>query len=57
LAVQTAIERYVASLEEYCRSDPWNWFNFYDFWHGAPTTSGPAPPGAASPDEAQGASA
>jgi predicted LPLAT superfamily acyltransferase/3-hydroxymyristoyl/3-hydroxydecanoyl-(acyl carrier protein) dehydratase len=33
--VQEAIRRYVALLEEYCRSDPYNWFNFYDFWHGA----------------------
>jgi predicted LPLAT superfamily acyltransferase len=35
-AVRAAIERYVALLEEFCRSDPYNWFNFYDFWHGAP---------------------
>ena len=35
-AVRAAIERYVALLEQYCRSDPYNWFNFYDFWHGAP---------------------
>jgi predicted LPLAT superfamily acyltransferase len=34
--VHAAIERYVALLEEFCRSDPYNWFNFYDFWHGAP---------------------
>jgi predicted LPLAT superfamily acyltransferase len=27
-----AIERYVALLEKYCRSDPYNWFNFFDFW-------------------------
>jgi len=32
LAVGAAIERYVALLEEYCRSEPYNWFNFYDFW-------------------------
>jgi predicted LPLAT superfamily acyltransferase len=31
-AVRTAIERYAALLEQYCRSDPYNWFNFYDFW-------------------------
>jgi hypothetical protein len=31
-AVCAAIERYVALLEEYCRSEPYNWFNFYDFW-------------------------
>jgi predicted LPLAT superfamily acyltransferase len=35
-AVRNAIEGYVALLEQYCRSDPYNWFNFYDFWHGAP---------------------
>jgi len=35
-AVRAAIERYVAMLEESCRRDPYNWFNFYDFWHGAP---------------------
>jgi len=39
-AVRAAIERYVALLEEFCRSDPYNWFNFYDFWHGAPPASG-----------------
>jgi predicted LPLAT superfamily acyltransferase len=33
-AVSAAIERYVALLEEGCRRDPYNWFNFYDFWHG-----------------------
>jgi predicted LPLAT superfamily acyltransferase len=32
LAVRVAIERYVAVLERYCRSDPYNWFNFFDFW-------------------------
>jgi len=31
-AVSGAIERYAALLEECCRSDPDNWFNFYDFW-------------------------
>jgi predicted LPLAT superfamily acyltransferase len=33
LAVRAAIERYAAVLEQYCRSDPYNWFNFFDFWH------------------------
>jgi predicted LPLAT superfamily acyltransferase len=32
--IATAIQRYVALLEKYCRSDPYNWFNFFDFWHG-----------------------
>jgi predicted LPLAT superfamily acyltransferase len=34
-AVREAVERYAQLLEQYCRSDPYNWFNFYDFWHGA----------------------
>jgi len=33
--VEEAIRRYAALLEEFCRSDPYNWFNFYDFWHDA----------------------
>jgi predicted LPLAT superfamily acyltransferase len=32
--VAAAIRRYVMLLEKYCRSDPYNWFNFFDFWHG-----------------------
>jgi predicted LPLAT superfamily acyltransferase len=32
LAVRAAIEQYVAVLERHCRSDPYNWFNFFDFW-------------------------
>jgi predicted LPLAT superfamily acyltransferase len=32
VAVRSAIERYAAVLDRYCRSDPYNWFNFYDFW-------------------------
>jgi predicted LPLAT superfamily acyltransferase len=31
-AVQAAMARYASLLEKYCRSDPYNWFNFYDFW-------------------------
>ena len=31
-AVRTAVERYAALLDRYCRSDPYNWFNFFDFW-------------------------
>jgi predicted LPLAT superfamily acyltransferase len=34
VAVRAAIERYVGLLEATCRSDPYNWFNFYDFWQG-----------------------
>jgi predicted LPLAT superfamily acyltransferase len=45
-AVGAAIARYAALLEEYCRSDPYNWFNFYDFWQGA-GSGGAAAPGTA----------
>jgi len=31
-AVRDAVERYAALLDHYCRSDPYNWFNFFDFW-------------------------
>jgi predicted LPLAT superfamily acyltransferase len=31
-AVHAAIDRYAALLDQYCRSDPYNWFNFFDFW-------------------------
>lgn len=31
-AIATAVERYASLLERYCRSDPYNWFNFFDFW-------------------------
>jgi predicted LPLAT superfamily acyltransferase len=33
-AVRAAIERYASLLEKYARSDPYNWFNFFDFWRG-----------------------
>jgi predicted LPLAT superfamily acyltransferase len=32
LAVQVAMQRYAALLEQYCRAAPYNWFNFFDFW-------------------------
>lgn len=41
-AVRTAIAHYAAVLEQYCRSDPSNWFNFYDFWYGT-EAAGPLP--------------
>ncbi|HEY3783927.1 MAG TPA: hypothetical protein VGL55_01450 [Steroidobacteraceae bacterium] len=37
-AIGAAIVRYAALLEQYCRSDPYNWFNFYDFWRPADAT-------------------
>jgi predicted LPLAT superfamily acyltransferase len=36
LAVRAAMERYAAVLESYCRTDPYNWFNFFDFWRRPP---------------------
>ena len=29
---EAMVGRYVARLEHYCRSAPYNWFNFYDIW-------------------------
>jgi predicted LPLAT superfamily acyltransferase len=40
-AVRTAIQRYAAVLESYCRSDPYNWFNFFDFWREPPGSKDP----------------
>lgn len=31
-AQDAALRRYVATLEATVRAQPWNWFNFYDFW-------------------------
>jgi predicted LPLAT superfamily acyltransferase len=30
--IRSARERYVELLEQHCRQNPTNWFNFYDFW-------------------------
>jgi predicted LPLAT superfamily acyltransferase len=30
--IEAMMRRYAARLEYYCRSAPYNWFNFYDFW-------------------------
>lgn len=32
-ALAALIPRYAARLEQRLRSAPYNWFNFYDFWH------------------------
>ena len=40
-AVQAAITRYAALLDHYCRLAPYNWFNFFDFWQTAPTSTLP----------------
>lgn len=31
-AIEAAMNRYAGILERYCRSAPYNWFNFFDFW-------------------------
>jgi predicted LPLAT superfamily acyltransferase len=31
-AVRSAVERYAALLDLWCRREPFNWFNFFDFW-------------------------
>lgn len=41
-AVQAAMTRYAALLEQYCRMAPYNWFNFFDFWR--TSEAPPAPP-------------
>lgn len=30
--LQRLVQRYAERLEHYCRQEPYNWFNFYDFW-------------------------
>lgn len=39
-AVHEAVTRYAALMAQYCRSAPYNWFNFFDFWHAAPQQAG-----------------
>lgn len=31
-AVRAAVQRYATLLDKHCRHDPFNWFNFFDFW-------------------------
>lgn len=33
-AVQEGVRRYARMLEQHVRTDPFNWFNFFDFWRG-----------------------
>jgi predicted LPLAT superfamily acyltransferase len=43
-AIEAAVTRYAALLEQSCRSDPYNWFNFFDFWRSpAGASARPAP--------------
>nr|WP_322048426.1 acyl-CoA synthetase [Paraburkholderia sp. J67] len=34
-AIDAAMVRYVKLLDRYCRSAPYNWFNYFDFWQTA----------------------
>lgn len=36
-AIISAQDRFVDLLQTHCRQTPWNWFNFYDFWHTPPS--------------------
>jgi predicted LPLAT superfamily acyltransferase len=38
-AVEAAINRYAELVDQYCRKAPYNWFNFFDFWQPAATTT------------------
>jgi predicted LPLAT superfamily acyltransferase len=31
-AIEQAAQQFAGRLEHYCRTFPYNWFNFYDFW-------------------------
>ena len=42
-AVEAAITRYAALLDQYCRKAPYNWFNFFDFWQHKPVKKTPTP--------------
>jgi len=41
-AIRQAVCAYAASLERNCRAEPFNWFNFFDFWR-PPASAGPDP--------------
>ncbi len=47
-ALSALVHRYAGRLEQHLHDAPWNWFNFYDFWHSdvplsAPLDAGDAP--------------
>jgi predicted LPLAT superfamily acyltransferase len=37
--LQRLLARYASRLEHYCRRTPFQWFNFFDYWHDAETAS------------------
>ena len=51
-AIEAAVQCFAQLLEQRCRSDPYNWFNFFDFWSVAqprPVTAAAAAAGQSSP--------
>jgi predicted LPLAT superfamily acyltransferase len=40
--VEAVLARYVALLEQHCRSAPYNWFNYFDFWQSEPAAGAAA---------------
>jgi len=49
-ALSSWMSRYVERLQHYCVSDPYQWFNFFDFWRQASTISPDRESGRASPE-------
>lgn len=43
-AIADAQRRYAARLEHFCRTAPYNWFNFFDFWRRADASPQPRRP-------------
>jgi predicted LPLAT superfamily acyltransferase len=43
-AITGWVRRYAARIEAYCRTYPFNWFNFYDFWESEPNAARPSSP-------------
>ena len=37
ISVSAAVRQYAAIIERHCRSFPYNWFNFLDFWQAHPS--------------------
>ncbi|MDF3982836.1 acyltransferase [Luteibacter sp. PPL201] len=41
-AIDAVVARYASRVEHYCRTHPFNWFNFYDFWQDMGVADEPA---------------
>lgn len=40
-AIAAMVQHFASRLEHYCRTNPYNWFNFYDVWEQDLSPSGP----------------